>query len=105
MLHAAESWAMTVATLNRLRRNDHEVIRWNCNANDEISSDSLRSKLGLQDIDVVLRSSWMRWFGHVERSKGWISQLRKLNLVAQKRSGKPRESWDEVLLDDRRKLG
>ena len=69
MLHAAESWAMTVATLNRLRRNDLEVIRWICNVNDEISSDSLLSKLGLQDIDVVLRSSRMRWFGHVERSK------------------------------------
>ena len=31
--------------------------------------------------------------------------LRKLNIVAQKRSGKPRKSWDEVLLDDRKKLG
>ena len=25
------------------------------------------------------------------------------NVVAQKRSGKPRKSWDEVLLDDRKK--
>ena len=31
--------------------------------------------------------------------------VRKLNIVAQKRSGKPRKSWDEVLLDDRKKLG
>ena len=56
MLHAAETWAMTVATLNRLRRNDRAMIRWICNvkANDEVSSDSLFSKLGLQDIDVVL---------------------------------------------------
>ena len=107
MLHAAETWAMTVATLNRLRRNDRAMIRWICNvkANDEISSDSLLSKLGLQDIDVVLRSSRMRWYGHVERSKGWIAQVRNLNVVAQKRSGKPRKSWDEVLLEDRKKLG
>ena len=27
------------------------------------------------------------------------------DIVAQKRSGKPRKSWDEVLLDDRKKLG
>ena len=107
MLHAAETWAMTVATLNRLRRNDRAMIRWICNvkANDEVSSDSLLSKLGLQDIDVVLLSSRMRWCGHVERNKGWIAQVRKLNIVAQKRSGKPRKSWDEVLLDDRKKLG
>ena len=47
----------------------------------------------------------MRWYGLVERSKGWIAHVRKLNIVAQKRSGKPRKSWDEVLLDDRKKLG
>ena len=41
----------------------------------------------------------------LERSKGWIAQVCKLNIVAQKRSGKPRKSWDEVLLDDRKKLG
>ena len=46
----------------------------------------------------------MRWYGHVQRSNGWIAQTRKLNIVAQKRSGKPRKSWDEVLLDDRKKL-
>ena len=99
MLHAAETWAMTVATLNRLRSNDLAMIRWICNikANDELSSDSLLSKLGLQDIDVVLRSSRMRWYGHVERSKGWIAQVRRLNVVAQKRS------FDKVLLDDRKK--
>ena len=48
-----------MATLNRLRRNDRAMIRWICNvkAGDEVSSDSLLSKLGLQDIDVVLRSA------------------------------------------------
>ena len=47
----------------------------------------------------------MRWFGHVERSTGWIAEVRKLNVVAQKRSGRPRKSWDEVLENDRKKLG
>ena len=48
----------------------------------------------------------MRWFGHVERITGWIagSQLHKLNVVAQKRSGRPRKSWDEVIENDRKKL-
>ena len=31
MLHAAETWTMTVDTLNRLRRNDRAMIRWICN--------------------------------------------------------------------------
>ena len=106
MLHAAETWAMKVDTLNPLRRNDRAMIRWICNvrAKDEVSSDSLLTKLGIQDLDVVLRTSRMRWFGHVERSTGWIAEVRKLNVVAQKRSGRPRKSWDEVLENDRKKL-
>ena len=94
-------------TLNRLRRNDCAMIRWICNvrAKDEVSSDSLLTKLGIQDLNVVLRTSRMRWFGHVERSTGWIAEVRKLNVVAQKRSGRPRKSWDEVLENDRKKLG
>ena len=47
----------------------------------------------------------MRWFGHVEHSTGWTAEVRKLNVVAQKRSGRPRKSWDEVLENDRKKLG
>ena len=72
MLHAAETWAMTAATLNPLRRNDRAMIRWICNvkAKDEVSSDSLLSKLGIQDLEMVLRTSRMRWFGQVERSTG-----------------------------------
>ena len=86
MLHAAETWAMKVDTLNRLRCNDRAMIRWICNvrAKDEVSSDSLLTKLGIQDLDVVLRTSRMRWFGHVEHSTGWIAEVRKLNVVAQK---------------------
>ena len=107
MLHAAETWAMTAATLNHMRRNDHAMIRWICNvkAKDEVSSDSLLSKLGIQDLEMVLRTSRMRWFGHVERSTGWIAKVRELNVVAQKRSGRPKKTWNEVLVDDRKKLG
>ena len=114
-----------MATFCRLQRNDRAMMCWICNfnANDEVSSDSLLSKLGLQDIYVVFCSSKiriritsngqyhtrgmgldrrgkMRWYGHVERIKGFISQVRNLNVVVQNRSDKLRKSWDEMLLDD-----
>ena len=75
-MHAAETWAMKVDTLNRLRRNDRAMIRWICNvrAKDEVSSDSLLTKLGIQDLDVVLRTSRMRWFGHVERTQAGLQK-------------------------------
>ena len=43
--------------------------------------------------------------GHVERSTGWIAEVSKLNVVAQKRRSRPTKIWDEVLVDDRMKLG
>ena len=52
---------------------------------------------------MALRTSRMRWFGHVERSTGWISEVRMLNVVAQKRSCTQRKSWDEVIKNDRKK--
>ena len=41
---------------------------------------------------------------HVERSTGWIAEVLKLNVVAQKRSDRPRKSCDEVIESDRKKL-
>ena len=32
------------------------------------------------------------------------TEVRTLNVVAQKRSGRPRKSWDEVIKNDRKKL-
>ena len=36
---------------------------------------------------------------------GWIAEVCKLNVVALKRHGKPKKTWDEMLVDDRKKLG
>ena len=104
MLHALEAWVMMVDTLNRLRRNDRVMIRWirNDKTKDEVSSDHLLTNLGIQDLDVVLRISRMRWLRHVERSAGSIADIRKLNVVAQNRPSMPREAWDEVLVNDKR---
>ena len=62
---------------------------------------------------MVLRTGRISWFGHVERSTGWIAEVHKLNVgpkkrsgkPPQKRSGKPKKSWDEVLVNERKKLG
>ena len=55
MLHAAENWTMTTTKLNHLRRNDRAMIRRICNvkAKDAVSLESLLSKLGVNDLDVV----------------------------------------------------
>ena len=51
------------------------------------------------------RTSRIRWLGHIERSTGWIAELSKLNVAAQKRRSRPKKLCIEVLVDDRMKLG
>ena len=63
MLHVAETWTMTAATLNSLSLNGHAMIRWICNvkARDEVSSGSLLLKLGIQSLDAVRRLNEVVW--------------------------------------------
>ena len=48
--------------MNRLRRDDRAMILWICNvkAKDEVSSDSLLTTLGIQDLDVMLHTKLSR---------------------------------------------
>ena len=50
-------------------------------------------------------TSRIRKLGHVERSTGWIAEVSKLNVVAQKRRSRPTKICNEVLVEDRMKLG
>ena len=46
------------------------------------------------------RTSIIRWLGHEERNTGWMAEVSKLNVVAQKRQSRPMKICDEVLVDD-----
>ena len=50
-------------------------------------------------------TSRIRWLGHEERRTGWIAEVTKLNVVAQKRRSRPTKICNEVLVDGRMKLG
>ena len=87
--------------LTDLQRLSRTVLEENAFVSFAFRLPKILTKLGPRYIDVVLLSSKMR-YGHIEHSKGWIAHV---HMVAKKRSGKPRKSWDEVLLDDRKKFG
>ena len=61
---------MTVASLNRLLRNDRSMVCWICNvkARDKVSSDFLLLKRDIQNLDLVHHTSRLRWLGCIERS-------------------------------------
>ena len=54
-------------------------------------------KLCVTDIDSVLRKGRLRWQDYVERSFGWISKVRKLEIEGRIGKGRPKQTGDAVM--------
>ena len=76
MLHASETWPLTKPSLQRLQRNGRAMIRRICNVKPQdtatIRSTELFARLGIEDLDLILKERRLRWYGHVERSNGAV---------------------------------
>lgn len=105
-IYAGETWPVREEDLARLERNDMMMIRWMCNVTlkDRISSDELRSCLGLTSIRECLRRQRLRWFGHVERMdvKCWVKKCRDIAVPGDAGRGRPRKTWEQVVSCDLR---
>ena len=106
MLHASETWPMTKANLQRLQRNDRAMIRQMCGVRAEetaeVRSASLLDKLGLDDINIIIRERRLRWYAHVERSTGAIRTTRDLMVEGTRGPGRPKLTWREIAERDRK---
>ena len=78
MLHGSETWAPTKDTTARLVRNDRAMLRWmyNTKPNQEVSKQELMEKFNIAPLENMLRANRLSWYGHVERSSGWINRCR-----------------------------
>ena len=104
LLYASECWAPNVNNLLKLQRNDRAMIRWTCNvrSKDHISSDSLLRKLGINNIQTLLRYNRLRWFGHVVRYDGCINSITEFEVVGQRGRGRPKKTWKDTINNDLR---
>ena len=106
MLHASETWPLSKPNLQRLQRNDRAMIRQMCGVKAEETSDvrsvSLLEKLGLDDIDTIIRERRLRWYAHVERSTGAIKTARDLVVEGKRGHGRPKLTWREIAERDRK---
>ena len=78
MLHASETWPLKKPNCQHLQRNDRAMIRQICNIRTQdivtTRSNELLARLGIEDLDLILKERRLRWYGHVERSNGAIKQ-------------------------------
>ena len=67
LLHASETWTVTVDDNARLLRNDHSMIRWICGSrlSEGLSKKELYNKLGIFILYTVMRRKRLSWYGHV----------------------------------------
>ena len=76
MLHASKTWPLTKPNLQRLQRNDRAMIRhiYNVRPQDIVTTSfkELHARLGIEDLDLILKERRLRWYGHVECSNGAV---------------------------------
>ena len=85
--------------LCRFARNERPMWKWILNfwAEDTTTTHMLNHKLYLPTLSSTIRSSCLRWFGHIERSTNWINKIQRRSLVTFQQAEK---SWNKLITDD-----
>ena len=102
MLHASETWPLTKPNLQHLQRNDRAMIRQICNVRlqDIVTtrSNELFARLGIEDLDLILKERRLRWYGHVERSNGAVNTAFDIQVDGKGGPGRPKVkmTWKQL---------
>ena len=106
MLHVSETWPVTKPCLQRLQRNDRAIIRQICNVKPQntatIRSTELLARLGIEDLDLILKERRLHWYGHVESSNGAVKTAFDIQFNGKRGPGRPKMSWKQLTERDRR---
>ena len=102
--NASETWPLTKPNLQRLQRNDRAMIRQICNVRlqDIVTtrSNELLVRLGIEDLDLILKERRLRWYGHVERSSGAIKTVFDIQVDGKRGPGRPKMTWKQLTARD-----
>ena len=92
MLHASETWPLTKPNLQGLQRNDRAMIRQICNVRPQdiftTKSNELLVRLGIEDLDLILKERRPQWYGHVEHSNGAVKTAFGIQVDGKRGSGR-----------------
>ena len=83
-----------------LQRNDTAMIRQICNVKPQdtanIRSTELLARLGIEDLDLILKERRLRWYGHVEHSNGAVKTNFDIQIVGKCGPGRPKMTWKQL---------
>ena len=102
MLHASETWPLTKPSLQRLQQNDRAMIRQICNhkpqdtANIRSTELHVLARLGIEDLDLILKERRLRWYGHLECSNGAVKTAFDIQIVGKHGPGRLKMTWKQL---------
>ena len=100
MLHASETWPLTKPNLQHLQQNDRAMIRQICNVRPQdivtTRSNELLVRLGIEDLDLILKERRLRLYGHVERSNGAVKTAFDIQVGGKRGPGRPKMTWKQL---------
>ena len=59
-------------------------------------SNELLVRLGIEDLDLILKERRLRWYGHVERSKGAVPTAFDIQVDGKRGPGRPKMTWKQL---------
>ena len=99
MLHASETWPVTKPCFQHLQRMT-AMIRQICNVKPQdtatIRSIELLARLGIEDLDLILKERKLRWYGHVERSNSAVKTAFDIQVNGKRGPGRPKMTWKQL---------
>ena len=71
MIYGSETRSLIVDVRLKFKRAEMQMIRWMCGI-----SMKERRLVGVEPITTVIRSGWLRWYGHVMRksNENWVKK-------------------------------
>ena len=75
--------------------------------NKRKKSKELRELLGLEPVSLMIKKSWLRWFGHVERKddNDLVKRCITWEVEGIRQRGRPKKTWRDCVKNDMESLG
>ena len=86
--------------------NDRAMIRQICNIKPRdtatFRSTELLARLGVDELDLIVKERRLRWYGHVECSNGAVKTALDIQVDGKRGSGRPKMTWRQLTERDYR---
>ena len=96
MLHVSETWPLIKPSLQRLQRNDRAICNVKPQDTANLRSNELLARLGIEDLDLILKERRLRWYGHVERANSAVKTAFDIQIVGKRGPGRLNMTWKQL---------